>query len=380
MILENGRIVAGDRVLSPGWLRIDAGRIVALGAGAPPAAADRDLANHWLVPGFVDMHAHGAAGHSFDEADESAVAAVTGHHLAHGTTTMVASLVSASIDVLEHRLRALASQVESGALAGVHLEGPFLAASHRGAHDPRRLQPPTPAALDRLLTAAPGALRMVTLAPELPGAIDAIERIAGAGVVVAIGHTAADYEITCAAIERGASVGTHLYNGMPPILGRAPGPVAALTDDERVVVELIADGFHLHEATLRRTAAATPGRFALITDAMAATGCGDGDYLLGEQRVRVADGQARLIDGDSLAGSTLTLDRSLRTAVRAGIPFRAALAAVTETPARALGIAEHCGTIAIGRAADLVLLDDELAVRGVLRRGEWVQNDRAALR
>lgn len=379
MILAGARIVAGGRILAPGWVRVDGPCIAEFGEGPPPGPVDQDLANRWLVPGFVDMHAHGAVGHSFDEADAAAVAAITGHHLAHGTTTMVASLVSAPIDVLEHRLRSLAPHVTSGALAGVHLEGPFLSAGHRGAHDPRHLQPPRPAALDRLLSAAPAALRMITLAPELPGGLDAVERVTGAGVVAAVGHTSADYETTRAAVDRGASVATHLYNGMPPILGRAPGPVIALADDERVVVELIADGFHLHEATLRRTAAAAVGRFSLVTDAMAATGCGDGDYLLGEQRVRVTDGRARLVDGDSLAGSTLTLDHALRTAVRAGVSFRAALAAVTETPARALGLAEHSGTIASGRAADLVVLDGEHTVRGVMHRGEWVQNDRAAL-
>jgi N-acetylglucosamine-6-phosphate deacetylase len=381
VILANARIVAGDRILDPGWLRVDGRHIAALGEGAPPEPADQDLANRWLVPGFVDMHAHGAVRHSFDEASAAAVTAITGHHLAHGTTTMVASLVSAPIDVLEHRVRALAPLVANGALAGVHLEGPFLSAGHRGAHDPHYLQPPTPAALDRLLTAAPAALRMITLAPELSGGLDAVKQIVDSGVVAAIGHTSADYETALAAIDRGASVATHLYNGMPPILGRAPGPVAALTDDERIVVELIADGFHLHPATLRRTATATaeatPGRFALVTDAMSATGCGDGDYLLGKARVRVSDGQARLVDGDSLAGSTLTLDRALRTAVRAGVAFRAALAAVTETPARALGLAQHSGTIAPGRAADLVVLDDEHTVRGVMRRGEWVQTGRA---
>lgn len=387
MIIANARVVAGDRILAPGWLRVDGQYIAEFGEGTPigPTSLDPDpcldLEDNWLVPGFVDMHAHGAVGHSFDEADAAAVEAITRHHLAHGTTSMVASLVSAPVGVLEHRVRALAPLVAGGTLAGVHLEGPFLSTGHRGAHDPRYLVPPTPAALDRLLAAAPAALRMITLAPELPGGLDAVKRIVNSGVVAAIGHTSADYETALAAIDRGASVATHLYNGMPPILGRAPGPVAALTDDERIVVELIADGFHLHEATLRRTAAvtATAGRFALVTDAMSATGCGDGDYLLGEQRVRVTDGLARLVDGDSLAGSTLTLDRALRTAVRAGVDFRATLAAVTATPARALGLAEHCGTIAVGRAADLVVLDGGHTVRGVLRRGEWVQTDRAGL-
>ncbi|MBR7825137.1 amidohydrolase family protein [Actinospica sp. MGRD01-02] len=223
MILANARIAAGGRVLVPGWLKVEGGRISALGSGTPTGPADQDMSGHWLVPGFVDMHVHGAAGFSFDEASGTAVDAVTGHHLAHGTTTMLASLVSAPVDVLEDRLRALAPYVANGTLAGVHLEGPFLSARHCGAHDPRALRAPDRTAIAALLDAAPGSLRLMTLAPELPEAVSAIEQITAAGVVAAIGHTGADYETTLAAIAAGASVATHLYNGMPPILGRAPG-------------------------------------------------------------------------------------------------------------------------------------------------------------
>jgi N-acetylglucosamine-6-phosphate deacetylase len=372
VILANARIATADRVLAPGWLVVGDGRIAALDEGTPPAPADQDLAGRLLVPGFVDMHAHGAVGRSFDEADPAAAQAITRHHLAHGTTTMVASLVSAPIHALADHLRSLAPLVESGTLAGVHLEGPFLAASHRGAHDPRHLQPPTPAALEALFDAAPGALRMITLAPELPGARDAIKRLRDVGVIVAIGHTAADYETVRAAIDAGARVATHLHNGMPPIRGREPGPVPALLDDERVTVELIADGFHLHPAVLLRAALAAPGRIALVTDAMAAAGWGDGEYLLGGRRVLVSNGEARLVDADSLAGSTLTLDLALQTAVAAGIEFSAALAAVTSAPARALGIDNVTGTIAPGRLADLVALDDDYTVHAVMHRGRWL--------
>lgn len=377
MILGNARIVCGDRVLNPGWLRVTQGRIAELGEGSPSAGAERvdhDLAGRWLVPGFVDMHVHGAVGHSFDEADadETVVEAITRHHLAHGTTTMVASLVSAPVDALARRLRSLAEHVRSGSLAGVHLEGPFLSDRHRGAHDPRNLRAPDADALDTLLDTVPGTLRMLTIAPELPGALDAIKRVTGADIVAAVGHTSADYETTLAAIEAGATVATHLYNGMPPIRGREPGPVPALLDDPRVTVELIADGFHLHPATLRHASTTANGRFALVTDAMAATGCGDGDYELGGRPVQVRDGRAQLADGSSLAGSTLTLDRALRVAAGSGIGFRDALAAVTSTPARALGLGHSCGTIAVGRAADLVVLDENYAVRAVIRAGRRV--------
>lgn len=377
MILGNARMVTSTGVLMPGWLHVADGQISALGAGNAPAPVEVDLAGQWLVPGFVDIHAHGALGRSFDEASTYAVDTITGHHRQFGTTTMLASLVTAPIEQMRRAISTLAPHVERGAIAGVHLEGPFLSHDHCGAHVPQHLREPDRGAIDTLLHAAPKAVRMVTLAPELPGALEAIERIAARGLVCAIGHTAANYETTHAAIAAGARVATHLYNGMPPIRGREPGPVAALLADDRVTVELIADGIHLHDATLHSTANAAPGRFALVTDAMAATGGGDGEYRLGTQRVQVRHGQARLIDGDSLAGSTLTLDQALRTAVRTGIPFLDALAAATSTPAHAAGLATTCGTIAAGRAADLVVLDDHLTVRSVLHQGQWVPRDQS---
>lgn len=374
MILSNARLMAEDGATVHGWLRTRDGLIDAYGEGDPPSppVSDLDLEGSLLTPGFVDIHAHGAAGHSFDEATDEAVDAIVRHHRAHGTTTMLASLVSAPIADLEDRIRALAPRVTDGTLAGLHLEGPFLSPARRGAHLSEHLRPPTADSVDRLLEAGRGTVRMITIAPELPGALDAIARIVHAGVIAAIGHTDADYETTRAAIDAGASVATHLYNGMPPIQGRAPGPVPALANDPRVTVELIADGFHLHPATLAHATRTAAGRFVLISDAIAATGVGDGDYRLGGQRIRVEQGQARLIDGDSLAGSTLTLDAALRSVVGQGVLLRDALRAVTTTPARAVGLAGRAGTIAVGRAADLVALDDRLSVRAVLRHGELI--------
>jgi len=372
VILGNARLVLADGTNPPGWLRTRDGVIDAYGPGDPPSAIDLDLESCLVAAGFVDIHVHGAAGHSFDEATGQAVDAIARHHRAHGTTTLLASLVSAPLTDLEDRVRALVPRVEDGTLAGLHLEGPFLSAARCGAHAPEHLRAPTAEALDRLLAAGRGAIRMITIAPELPGALDAIARITRAGVIAAIGHTDADYETTRAALDAGASVATHLYNGMPPIHGRAPGPVPALAYDPRATVELIADGFHLHPATLAHAANSAAGRFALVSDAIAATGVGDGDYRLGGRRVRVERGQARLIDGDSLAGSTLTLDAALRHAVESGVRLRDALQAVTATPARAVGLVDNVGTLAVGRAADLVALDDRLTVTAVLHRGELV--------
>jgi N-acetylglucosamine-6-phosphate deacetylase len=374
VILANARFSTEDGATVRGWLRTRDGLIDAYGEGDPPSPMDPDLDLECslLTPGFVDIHAHGAAGHSFDEATDDAVDAIVRHHRAHGTTTMLASLVSAPLSDLEDRIRALAPRVEDGTLAGLHLEGPFLSPARRGAHVSEHLRAPTAESVDRLLAAGRGTVRMITIAPELPGALDAIARIVRAGVVAAIGHTDADYETTRAAIDAGASVATHLYNGMPPIQGRAPGPVPALADDPRVTVELIADGFHLHPATFAHATRTAAGRFVLISDAIAATGVGDGDYRLGGQRIRVEHGQARLIDGDSLAGSTLTLDAALRNGTGQGMSLRDALQAVTTTPARAAGLAGRAGRIAVGRAADLVALDDRLSVRAVLCHGERI--------
>jgi N-acetylglucosamine-6-phosphate deacetylase len=215
-------------------------------------------------------------------------------------------------------------------------------------------------------------VRMVTLAPELDGGLEAVAQVVAGGAVAAVGHTDASYELARAAVDAGATVATHLFNGMPPVHHRRPGPGVALLEDERVVVELINDGAHLHPAVVRGVfAAAGRGRVALITDAMAGAGMADGEYVLGDRRVTVAGGIARLAGGGSLAGSTLTQDAALRNAVAAGVAVEDAVAALTSTPARVLGLGDRVGSLAAGRAADLVVLDDGLHVVSVMTRGAW---------
>jgi N-acetylglucosamine-6-phosphate deacetylase len=214
---------------------------------------------------------------------------------------------------------------------------------------------------------------MVTLAPELPGGLDAIAEIVDLGGTVAVGHTDADYAVTCRAIASGARVATHLFNGMPPLHHRRPGPVGALLEADGVVIELINDGVHVHPAIVRCVAGAVgTGRVALVTDAIAAAGMDDGEYRLGPVAVRVTAGVARVADGDSLAGSTLTMDAAVRNAVTLGLSPLAAFHAASLTPARALGIADRVGRIEVGLDADLVLLDDRLAVQRVMAKGAWV--------
>lgn len=375
--MGSDRVWTGRGPIGPGWLEVREGRITATGRGSPPHAVDLDLTGRLVVPGFVDIHNHGGDGAAFQEGEARAVATAAALHRRHGTTTVLASLVSAPLEELAAAVHALAPLVAAGTVAGVHLEGPFLSVLRCGAHEPEHLRPPRPEDLDRLLTAGPGVVRMMTVAPELPGGMAAVRRLVAEGIVAAVGHTDASYETVAAAIDAGASVATHLGNAMRPIHHRDPGPVVACLADSRVAVELIADGIHLHDAVLHHFAAvAGPRRTALVTDATPAAGLGDGDYQLGAGRIVVRGGEARRaggpLDAGPLAGSILTLDLALARAVGAGVPLLAALAAVTTTPAAAIGFAARAGTLGAGRRADLVVLDDDLRVRGVLSAGEWV--------
>ena len=373
-VLSAARVLAADGLLEPGWVEVRGGTITGVGGGTAPSPPDVDCEGHWLSAGFVDLHVHGGGGATLTTGAAEEVRRAVAFHRAHGTTTMLASLVTAPVAALVDALGALRQPVATGLLAGVHLEGPFLSATRRGAHDARHLREPLARDLEALLAAGEGIVRMVTLAPELAGGLDAVRRLAAAGVIAAVGHTDADYETTRTAIEAGARVATHLGNAMRPPRARDPGPVTALLEDARVVVELIADGLHLHPAVLRSAAsAAGPDRVALVTDAIAAAGAGDGRYELGGLAIVVERGAARLADGSSLAGSTLTMDAAIRAAVAAGVPVTAALTAASLTPARVLGLEGARGAIAPGLAADLVVLDAGLRVQRVMAGGQWVR-------
>jgi N-acetylglucosamine-6-phosphate deacetylase len=372
MLLAAAHLLTPTQDLAPGWVEVAGDRIVAVGAGAPPRTVDLDLGAATLAPGLVDLHVHGGGGASYDEGAEAA-ARVAATHLAHGTTSLAASLVTDAPDRTARALRELAPLVDDGVLAGVHLEGPWLSPRHAGAHRRELLADPSPAAVDALLAAGDGAVRIVTIAPELPGGIEAVRRIRQAGVVVAIGHTDASYDVTRAAVEAGAAMGTHLFNAMRGLHHREPGPVGALLEAP-VDVELLADNVHLHPAVLRAVFAARPGRCVLVTDAMAAAGLTDGDFWLGGRAVEVRDGVARLAEGPgrgAIAGSTLTLAAAVRGAVRAGVPLLDAVTAATTTPARAWGL-DDVGALEVGRRADLVVLDEHLEVARVMRAGVWV--------
>ncbi len=374
MLITAATLLTGRELLRPGWIEVSGGSVLALGAGSPPRAADRELVT--VVPGFVDTHVHGGGGSEFSVATTDDTATAVELHRRHGTTTLIASLVSAGPTELLRQVEVLAGHVRDATLAGIHLEGPWLAAQRCGAHDPVVLRDPDTDEVDQLLQAGAGAIRMVTLAPERSCALAAIERIISAGAVAAIGHTEATYEQTRAAISAGATVGTHLFNAMRPIHHREPGPVIALLEDPRVTVELIADGVHVDAALYRHVVRATgPDRVSLVTDAMAAAGMTDGRYQIGRMDVEVADGVARLAGTSTIAGSTATMDRVFRFAVaHSGLPRdEALLLAVRQSslnPARALGL--PCPELVVGARADLVALETDLAVTDVLYGGVWV--------
>ncbi|MFE5620223.1 N-acetylglucosamine-6-phosphate deacetylase [Streptomyces sp. NPDC056524] len=370
-VLAGARVVLPTGIVENGRVIVDGGRI----AGAAPADAPAlDLTGHWVVPGFVDMHNHGGGGASFTSGTVDEILTGVHTHRLHGTTTVVASFVTGEMDFLSTRAGLLSELAEQGEIAGIHFEGPFIAPCRKGAHDETLLRDPDPADVRKLIDAARGQARMVTLATELPGGIDSVRLLAEHGVVAAIGHTDATYEQTVEAIDAGATVATHLYNAMPALGHRAPGPIAALLEDERITVELINDGTHLHPAALELAFHhAGPQRVAFITDAMDAAGFGDGRYMLGPLAVEVKDSVARLVEGGSIAGSTLTLDRAFKRAATVdGLPVESVVQAISANPARVLGIDDRVGSLEPGKDADLVVLDAAFDVKGVMRKGAWV--------
>ncbi|MFF6997445.1 N-acetylglucosamine-6-phosphate deacetylase [Streptomyces sp. NPDC008313] len=379
--MATSKVLAGARVVLPTGT-VDGGRVIVDGTritgSAPEGAETVDLSGHWLVPGFVDMHNHGGGGASFTSGTVDDVLTGIRTHRLHGTTTVVASTVTGDMDFLAQRAGMLSELAEQGDLAGIHFEGPFISPCRKGAHSEELLRDPDPAEVRKLVDAARGHARMVTLATELPGGIDSVRLLAEHGVIAAIGHTDATYEQTVEAIEAGATVATHLFNAMPPLGHRTPGPIAALLEDERITVELIDDGTHLHPASLQLAFHhAGAGRVAFITDAMDAAGFGDGRYMLGPLEVEVADGVARLVEGGSIAGSTLTLDRAFQRAATVDrLPVEDIVAAISANPAKLLGMYDRVGSLEPGKDADLVVLDAAFTLVGVMRRGAWVVDPR----
>jgi N-acetylglucosamine-6-phosphate deacetylase len=378
-LLGGGRVVTPEGVLPGAWVQVTDGRIAQVAQHMPAVDAPvTDLAGAWLLPGYIDLHMHGGGGHSVADSLEAMEGAVA-FHGAHGTTATLVSLMTAPEAELSEQLGWAADLARRGALPrghvlGSHLEGPFLSPRRRGAQNPAHMVAPDPLLLERLRAVGGETLRMVTIAPELDGALPLIETLSATGVIVAMGHSDATYEQARAGISAGAGHTTHLFNAMRQLHHREPG-LAGAALDAGLNCELINDGRHVHPAMVRLVfnLISSP---VLVTDSIDATGVGDGRFELGGQEVQVHGGEARLATSGSLAGSTLTMDRALRRAVKeSGLSVERVSAAASATPARVLGLDRDLGSIAPGRRADLVVLDDDLQLTAVMAGGVWRDTD-----
>jgi len=361
-------IITPEETVSPGLLVIgDDGRIVDAGAvlAVPNGATVLDLPWATLVPGFIDLHVHGGGGFSLATLDPEEVRAYARWVVSHGVTSFLPTICAGGMDegieFVQTAARTTGPVAGGANVLGVNLEGPFVNPVRRGALPKGWVQPAEVQTLDRLVEATGGNLRLMTLAPELPGGMEVLGEAVGRGIVVSIGHTDADYETALAAFEAGASHVTHAFNAMRPFHHRQPGPVFAAAGVDGVTIEIIADGVHLHDATARALVrAASPGRIALVTDGVPPAGLAEGAFVLGEQEARMDGGAIRLPDG-TIAGSAKTMDEVVRR-IAALVNAGAAATMASTAPARVLGLAERKGRIAPGYDADIVALSSDLQV------------------
>jgi N-acetylglucosamine-6-phosphate deacetylase len=384
------RILTPQEELADSVILTEGSRITAIGhrdeVKIPSGAIDYVAAGMTVVPGFVDVHIHGAGGHDVMEATPDALDCITSTVARYGTTSILATTVTASVDETCRSLDGIAKYIrahekfedaeqDQGGLAaeilGIHLEGPFISRARRGVHPPDTIARPSVEILDKFCAAADGLIRIITIAPEIPGALDLIHYAVANGIVAAIGHTDANFEQTQAAIQAGARHSVHFYNAMRPFSHRDPGVIGAILTEPDITAEVIADGIHVAGPAIQ-VLLGTKGfdTVLLASDGTAATGMPDGKFRLGNFEVTVKDGVCRNSEG-KLAGSTLTLDRALRYIVALGVPLVDAVRMATILPARRLGLAGKKGIIAVGVGtdADLVVLTPDLRVVGVMARG-----------
>jgi N-acetylglucosamine-6-phosphate deacetylase len=340
---------------------------------------DLDRFGYLIVPGFIDVHVHGGGGADFMDGTEDAARAVARTHARFGTTTLLATTLTASREDIDRCVTAACAVMDHPAdnearIVGLHLEGPYICAAKRGAQPLAPIRPPDWDEMRGWIELASGRIKLITLAPETPGVLEFIGSASRAGVRVSVGHTSATYDQTRAAIDVGATHATHLFNAMPPLHHREPGPIAALLEDERVLVELIADGVHVHPAVATLIArAAGVERVILITDAMSGAAMPDGEYALGGTAVTVKEGTAKFADG-TLAGSVLTMDRAFANIQRfAQVDSAAAARMTSANAAEHLGLSELIGCLEPGKRADLAIIDPETGVvDATMREGRWI--------
>ena len=332
-----------------------------------------DAQGCYLIPGLVDIHTHAAVGEDASDGEPEGMLRLSRYYAARGVTSWCPTTMTLKEAELTRAMRVIRDftrPADGAKVAGVNLEGPFLSRAKCGAQDPNSIHAPDAALFHRLNDASGGIVRLVTVAPEEPGALEFI-REASRVCVVSLGHTAADYDTAMAAYEAGASHATHLYNAMPPLHHRAPGVIAAASD-AGATVELIVDGFHSHPSVVRLTYRLFGEKLVLISDSARCAGMPDGDYTLGGQPITMKNGKATLKGSDTIAGSSIHLLDGLRRAVEFGVPLSAAVTAATLTPARVIGRDGEIGSLDAGKRADLVLLDQELGIRAVFVDGAQV--------
>lgn len=375
--IYGGTLLTPEQTLPDHTLVIEEGKILALEHGRRmpgPGEQGIDAYGFWVAPGLIDLHVHGAAGHDAMDATPQALQEMARFFAQHGVTSYLATTVSAPAESILRAIknaRTTAPPQDGAQHLGIHIEGPYLNAGFRGAQPTAYLRPPAAQEVEAWLTS--GVVRLITLAPELDGALELVERCAQAGVETAVGHSGASYEQVLAAADRGLRQASHTFNGMPPLHHRTPGVLGAVLSDDRIYAQVIADGVHVHPSVVRLLVRAKgSGRVILITDSTRAAGLGDGEYELADQPIRVRDGVARTPEG-GLAGSTITLDAALRNVLRfSGIPLWEGLRMATAVPAEAMGWAGRGGALAPGADADVILLDEKLNVRLTLVGGRVV--------
>lgn len=381
LLIHAGRALTPTAEIHDAGILVRDGTIEAIrprsGMSAPAGAQEIRATGNTAIPGFIDVHIHGAGGHDVMEGSEPALRAITRKVSEYGTTSVVATTVTASTDDTLRAVEGIAgyiarqhetSEVRAEVL-GIHFEGPFISKQRRGVHPSEWIQLPSAETLNRFLKAAAGNARILTIAPEVLGAAPCIDAARAAGLVVSMGHSDATYEQARAAMARGARSATHVYNAMRPFSHRDPGVIGAVLTSPEINAELIADGVHVEEAAMKLLLLAKgTEHVTLVSDGLSATGMPDGKYTLGGFEVTVSGGVCRNAEG-TLAGSTLTLDRALRNIVALGIALPDAVRMLTLNPAALLGIEFKKGALRVGADADILLLDEGLHLAGVWARG-----------
>jgi N-acetylglucosamine-6-phosphate deacetylase len=390
MLIAAARVITADArsgahaILAPGYVSCADGKVVAVGAGPPHGEPDVHLHDGFLVPGFVDLQVNGYFGIELATADDDDWLAVARRLPETGTTAFLPTFITSPVDEMVAALRRatarhrqFANGTERARTLGVHLEGPFISAKRPGAHNPAWIISPEPAAVETLIAAGSGVLRLVTIAPELDGGIAAIQRFAAAGVLVSVGHSDATAHQVSMAAMNGATMVTHLFNAQRPMHHREPGVVGQALADSRLTSSLVADLRHVSAQVAAIAFAAAPGRIFLITDAAACAGMPPGRYLLGGEPIDLAegDGTPPIRSDGTLAGSALRMDSAVANMVATGAGLVAAVAAATRIPANLIG-RHDLGRLAEGTAADLVWLSDDLRTKATWVGGKQVYGPR----